>query len=154
MNVIKATPKAHDGVIVIAVARFYDAITQSLMDGAIESLTKHGIASEQIQILEVPGAYELPIAIARALKKDKVIGAVALGCVIRGETSHYDFVAGECSLGIMQSMLTLDKPIAFGVLTTENEAQAIARTTGPKGNKGAEAADTLLGMLTLLEEIG
>lgn len=137
------------GEIVIVVARFNEPVTRPLLQGAEDMLRQQGVDAAQIKIVWVPGAYEIPFAMQKYLVSKTVVGGIALGAVIRGETSHYDFVAGECSQGNMRVMLETKKPIAFGVLTTENSEQAFARAGGDKGNKGAEAAEVLLEMLKL-----
>ncbi len=137
------------GEIVIVVARFNEPVTRVLLQGAEDMLRQLGIDAAQIKVVWVPGAYEIPFAMQKYLQSKIVVGGIALGAVIRGETSHYDFVAGECSQGVMRVMLDTKKPIAFGVLTTENSEQAYARADGEKGNKGAEAAEVLYEMIKL-----
>ncbi len=141
------------GKIAIACARFNPEITQQLLKGAIDALKKHGVLQENILVLACPGAVELPILLQQALMRADVAGGIALGCVIQGETKHFDYVAGECSRGLMQVMLNINKPIAFGVLTTFDEAQAHARAGEGPGNKGYECAEVLLEMLNTLEQV-
>ncbi len=137
------------GEIVIVVSRFNEPVTRLLLEGAQTMLDQQGVSAGQINVVWVPGAYEIPMAMQKYLSKKTIVGGIALGAVIRGETSHYDFVAGECSRGIMRVMLDMQKPIAFGVLTTENDEQAFARAGGKQGHKGKEAAEVLLEMLRL-----
>lgn len=137
------------GEIVIVVARFNERVTSTLLQGAQDMLQTQGVDAAQITVVHVPGAYEIPFAMQNLLQRKTVVGGIALGAVIRGETPHFDYVAGECSQGVMRVMLDLQKPIAFGVLTTEDGDQAFARAGGAKGNKGAEAAEVLLEMLQL-----
>ncbi len=139
--------------IVIAYSRFNEEITQKLLQGAKEALLSSGVQSNSIMELSCPGAIELPILLKNALLKKEVVGGIALGCVIQGETKHFDYVAGECSRGLMQVMLELNKPIAFGVLTTHNEAQAHARAEEGKNNKGYECAKVLLEMLETIKQV-
>jgi 6,7-dimethyl-8-ribityllumazine synthase len=139
--------------IAIICARFNPEITQNLLKGAMEGLAESGIAEKDILIVECPGAVEIPILMKAALSRKDVAGGIALGCVIQGETKHFDYVAGECSRGLMQVMLELNKPVAFGVLTTFDEAQAHARSGEGPSNKGYECADVLLEMLHTIKKV-
>jgi 6,7-dimethyl-8-ribityllumazine synthase len=141
-----------DRSIAVIVSRFNPAITTKLLEGALDMLKSRGIPASQIRTVEVAGAYEIPLMAQHWLKKPEFAGAIALGAVIRGETAHFDIVAQESSRGLMQVMLSTQKPIANGILTTENEAQALARVGGEQGHKGAEAAEVLLQMIHLLSE--
>ncbi len=135
----------------LAVARFNDAITVRLRQGAVTALARHGVTD--ICEVWVPGAFELPLA-ARAMLTDGGCDAVvALGCVIRGDTSHYDFVAGECASGLQRVQLDLGAPVVFGVLTTETVEQAIVRASVNEMNKGGEAVDTAIEMIETLRGI-
>jgi 6,7-dimethyl-8-ribityllumazine synthase len=154
MNVIEgvvATPNAH---IAIAIARFNHFINDSLLEGAIDALKRIGqVKDENITVVWVPGAYELPLA-TRALANSKKFDAVvALGTVIRGGTAHFEYVAGECSSGLSSVAMSSELPVAFGVLTTESIEQAIERAGTKAGNKGAEAALTALEMINVLKAI-
>jgi len=143
--------EASDLRIGVAVARFNDAITVRLRQGAVDALARHGITD--ICEVWVPGAFELPLA-ARALLTDGGCDAVvALGCVIRGDTGHYDFVAGECASGLQRVQLDLGAPVVFGVLTTENAEQAISRASLARMDKGGEAADSAVEMIETLRGI-
>ena len=142
-------------------ARFNAPITQALLDGALEALVDAKIDRRDVEIVEVPGAFELPLAAAWLARSKRFAGVVALGCVIRGETPHFEYVAGAASRGLADVMLETGVPVGFGVLTTENEAQARARSgkvrrgTGAHvgasrhGNKGYEAAQAVLEMASL-----
>ena len=135
----------------VAIARFNDAITVRLRQGAMAALERHGVTD--ICEVWVPGAFELPLA-ARAMVTDGGCDAVvALGCVIRGDTSHYDFVAGECASGLQRVQLDFGAPVIFGVLTTENTEQAISRASVAQMDKGGEAADTAVEMIETLRGI-
>lgn len=135
----------------IAVARFNEDITTQLRDGARAALAAAGVADSSVHEIWVPGAFELPLAAQHlALHCDAV---VALGCVIRGDTGHYDFVAGECATGLQRVQLDTGKPIVFGVLTTENHPQAVERAAVDQMNKGGEAVDTAIEMLHTLAAI-
>ena len=127
----------------IVVARFNSAITEKLLEGAREALTKAG--AHGIEVFHVPGAFELPLA-AKWLAHGGFSGIIALGAVIRGETPHFDFVAGEAARGLQQVALECNIPVAFGVLTTDTIEQAEARAGGAHGNKGYDAAMTAIEM--------
>ncbi|MFZ3230477.1 MAG: 6,7-dimethyl-8-ribityllumazine synthase [Pseudobdellovibrio sp.] len=136
--------------IAVVTARFNEEITTKLEDGAFDFLEEIGA---EIFSIKVPGAIEIPIAIQALFDTKKIDGAVALGAVIRGETSHYDYVCQSVERGCSELMLQYKKPVGFGVLTTENEAQALARAGGEHGNKGYEAAQVVVEMIGLLKEI-
>lgn len=140
--------------VAVACARFNGQITKRLLAGAEEALDRRGVGSTDTGgrlVCFVPGAFELPLAAKWILERDRADAVVALGCVIRGETSHYDFVAGECAAGLRRVQLDTGRPVAFGVLTTESLDQALARSGGPLGNKGSDAVETALEMLNLAE---
>jgi 6,7-dimethyl-8-ribityllumazine synthase len=128
--------------VAIVVARYNEGITRKLLEGALKALEE--TAAESVDVFDVPGAYELPFATKQLAPRFQAI--VALGAVIRGDTPHFDYVAGECARGIQQVMLETGVPIAFGVLTTDNLEQAQARTGGALGNKGYDAAMTAIEM--------
>jgi 6,7-dimethyl-8-ribityllumazine synthase len=136
----------------IIVSRFNEFITESLLKGALDSLSRHGVKEEDITIARVPGAYEIPLTADKLAKSKKYDAVICIGAVIRGSTSHYDFVAGESakvgSIGLQNSI-----PVIFGVLTTENIEQAIERAGTKAGNKGFEAASTAIEMVNLLKQI-
>ena len=132
--------------ILIATSRYYEHITLELEAGVAETLAEHDIAAETI---EVPGAFELPGIIAMAADSGRYDGYIALGCVIRGETSHYDYVCGESARGLMQLAVERRLAIGYGILTVENEAQAIVRADRKQKNKGRDAAVACLEMLKL-----
>jgi 6,7-dimethyl-8-ribityllumazine synthase len=136
----------------IIVSRFNEFITESLLKGALDSLTRHGVKETDITIVRVPGAYEIPLTADMLAKTKKYDSVICIGAVIRGSTSHYDFVAGESAkvgnIGLQNSI-----PIIFGVLTTENIEQAIERAGTKAGNKGFEAASTAIEMVNLLKQI-
>jgi 6,7-dimethyl-8-ribityllumazine synthase len=128
----------------ILVARFNSAITEKLLAGAREALTKAGAKSQEV--FYVPGAFELPFAAKKLAERGDFDAIVALGAVIRGDTPHFDYVAGEAARGLQQAALETGVPIAFGVLTTDNREQAEARAGGAAGNKGFDAAMTAVEM--------
>ncbi|MCW2478451.1 6,7-dimethyl-8-ribityllumazine synthase [Candidatus Symbiopectobacterium sp. NZEC135] len=153
MNVIEGVVATPDARVAIAIARFNNFINDSLLEGAIDALKRIGqVKDENITVVWVPGAYELPMT-ARALAKNGYDAVVALGTVIRGGTAHFEYVAGECSSGLAHVAMTSDIPVTFGVLTTESIEQAIERAGTKAGNKGAEAALTALEMINVLKAI-
>ena len=138
------------GKYVIVVARWNSFVVEHLLEGAVDALRRHGIADEQLHIVRVPGAFEIPLACQTAAKRDDCDAIIALGAVIRGGTPHFDYVAGECTKGLAQVQMDCAKPIAFGVLTVDSIEQAIERSGTKAGNKGAEAALSALEMVNLL----
>ena len=153
MNVIEGVVATPDARIAIAIARFNHFINDSLLEGAIDALKRIGqVKDENITVVWVPGAYELPMT-ARALAKSGYDAVVALGTDIRGGTAHFEYVAGECSSGLAHVAMNSDIPVTFGVLTTESIEQAIERAGTKAGNKGAEAALTALEMINVLKAI-
>lgn len=139
--------------IAIAVSRFNQPVIEPLLQGALSALEDRGIKDSDIDIVEVPGAFELPLAAQRLAALDQYSGIIALGAVIRGETPHFDYVSEACAAGLMQVSLTQDIPVMFGVLTTDTAEQAFDRVGGKKGNKGTDAAVALLDFLDALYDI-
>jgi 6,7-dimethyl-8-ribityllumazine synthase len=133
--------------------RFNDHVTARLLEGAENALAVHGVAESDVTLVWVPGAFEIPLAAKALLDAGHVDAVVGLGAVIRGETSHYDFVAGECARGLQDVQLATGRPVVFGVLTTENLEQALARSS-EEDNKGEEAVRTALEMVSLLRQLG
>lgn len=150
---IKSMIEAPMGKIAIVASRFNEIIVNQLITGAENGLTLHGVLVDQIEIMKVPGAYEIPFMCQQAAKTGRYVGIIALGAVIRGDTAHFDYVAGPCAQGLMQVQLQTGIPITFGVLTTENMEQAFARAGGAVGNKGTEAAVGLLEVLGLTSKL-
>lgn len=138
----------------IVSARFYADLADWLEDGAKRALRDCNVKEEDIRVYEVPGCFELPLAASRLIAADKVDAVVAVGVVIRGETPHFDYVAGECSRGIMNVQLASGVPIGFGVLTTENRAQAEERSDPSRGDKGYDAAIAAAALLNIPPEDG
>jgi 6,7-dimethyl-8-ribityllumazine synthase len=134
----------------VALARFNQSVTDRLLAGALEGLARHGVASDAIDVATVPGALELPLCVQRLAATGRYDAIVCLGAVIRGETPHFEYVAGEAARGIGEVSRRQDLPIAFGVLTTDTVEQALARAGGERGNKGFEAAVTALEMVQVL----
>lgn len=143
---------SHTRVAIVA-ARFNGAIVDNLVKGALDIFSRSGIDVKHVDVVQVPGAFEIPIAALAAAKTGKYKGIVTLGAVIRGATAHFDYVASGATNGIMTAMQQTGVPITFGVLTTENLEQAIQRAGSTVGNKGAEAAMALLEMIDVLEQI-
>jgi 6,7-dimethyl-8-ribityllumazine synthase len=126
-------------------------VTLPLAEGAVAALVRQGVAFEDIDVLWVPGAWELPVAVRRALASERYDAAVAVGAVVRGETPHFDVVAGEAARGLMEAMRDYEVPVTLGLLTTDTLAQAEARAGGAHGNKGEDAALAVLELLDLLD---
>ena len=137
------------GRYVLVVARWNSFVVEHLLEGAVDTLRRHGISDEQLHIVRVPGAFEIPLACRQLAAKDDVDAIIALGAVIRGGTPHFEYVAGECTKGLAQVQMEYGKPIAFGVLTVDSIEQAIERSGTKAGNKGAEAAMSALEMINL-----
>ncbi len=137
----------------IVVGRFNSFVVESLVDGAVDTLKRHGAKDEDIEIVRVPGAYEIPLATRRLAASKRFDAIITLGAVIRGGTPHFEFVAGECSKGVAQVMMEHDVPVAFGVLTVDTIEQAIERAGTKAGNKGVEAAMSAIEMVNVLPQL-
>jgi 6,7-dimethyl-8-ribityllumazine synthase len=139
--------------IAVITARWNAQVTDGLRDGALRALTKNSITPESIEDFAVPGAFELPLAAQRAARSGRFDGIITLGCVIRGDTPHFDYVCAETTRGIGEVALKEDIPMAFGLLTTDNLQQALDRAGDNEENKGEEAALTVLEMLALIKQM-
>jgi 6,7-dimethyl-8-ribityllumazine synthase len=137
----------------VLASRFNNTITSKLADGAMDALIRHGAASEDVDLVWVPGAWELPFAARRLAQTERYNAIVVVGAVIRGDTPHFDFVAGEASRGLADASSEYEIPIGFGLLTTDNMEQAEARAGGEFGNKGWDAAIAALEMSDLFERL-
>jgi len=137
----------------VLASRFNNNITSKLADGAMDALVRHGVASEDVDLVWVPGAWELPFAARRLAQTERYNAIVVVGAVIRGDTPHFDFVAGEASRGLADASSEYEIPIGFGLLTTDNMEQAEARAGGEFGNKGWDAAIAALEMSDLFERL-
>ena len=137
----------------VVVSRFNDFICSKLLDGALDALKRHGASDEKIDLIKVPGAFEIPLAAKKAAESNRYDAVICLGAVIRGSTPHFDYVAAEVSKGIALVSLESRVPVAFGVLTTDNLEQAIERAGSKSGNKGWEAAMAAMEMVNLFVEI-
>ena len=139
--------------VAVLASRFNEPIVKKLVDGALQALLKHGVVFEDIDVVWVPGAWELPVAARWLLATERYDGIVALGAVIRGETAHFDYIAGEASKGLAEASAESETPIGFGVLTCDTEEQAEARAGGAHGNKGWDAAVATLEMADLVDRL-
>lgn len=137
----------------IIISRFNDFIGSKLLAGAVDELRRHGVCSDNIDIVKVPGAFEIPLLALKCAKTKKYNAIITLGAIIKGSTSHYDYVCAELTKGIAQVALQTEIPVLFGVLTTENIEQAIERAGTKAGNKGAEAAKSAIEMANLIKTI-
>src|SRR5512145_1269200 len=144
---------ARDLRIAIVASRFNDAIVDNLVRGAVDALVRHGASERQIEVIRVPGAFDLPFVARRVAMAKRADAIVALGCVIRGATPHFDYVAGQCASGLARAADDSGVPIAFGVLTTETIEQAVERSGTKAGNKGTDAAMVALEMANLLRKL-
>jgi 6,7-dimethyl-8-ribityllumazine synthase len=136
----------------IVVSRFNSFITDRLLEGALDALKRHGADEKQIAVYKVPGAFEIPLAAKLLAGKSEIDGVICLGTVIKGATPHFHYIASEVTKGIAQASLEIGKPIAFGVITSENIEQAIERAGTKSGNKGYDAAISVIEMVNLLKE--
>ena len=141
------------GRFAIVAARFNEFIVNQLVAGATDALQRHGVADDRIDLVRVPGSFEIPVVAQKLGKSGKYAAVICLGCVIRGDTSHYDHVAGAAASGIATAGLNSGVPVIFGVLTCETLEQAINRAGGKAGNKGAEAALTAIEMVNLMKKL-
>ncbi len=139
--------------VAIVATRFNEAIVERLVASATDTLRRHGAEASAIRVVWVPGAFELPIAVSRVARRGDVDAVVALGCVVRGDTPHFDYVAGEAARGTAAAARETDIPVAFGVLTTDTWEQAVARAGGKLGNKGGEAAVAAVETANLLRSL-
>lgn len=139
-----------DLTIGIVVARFNEFITSRLLEGAVDTLERHGVESENIDVAWVPGAFEIPLVAKKMAKMEKYDAVITLGTVIRGATPHFDYVCSEAAKGVANAQAETEKPVVFGVLTTETIEQAIERAGTKAGNKGAEAAVTAIETANLM----
>lgn len=137
----------------IVVSRFNELITQKLLDGAVKTLQQYDVARENIHVVEVPGAYEIPLVAQKLAEKESIDAVITLGAVIRGETPHFDYVSAEVASGVTRVSLDCKKPVIFGVLTTDTIEQALARTGVKLGNKGSEAAVAAIEMVQVLKDL-
>jgi len=150
MKTIKAALTVGDANLAIVVSRWNGFITEGLLTGAVDALRNHGATDEQITVIWVPGAFEIPIACAKAARSGNYDGVIALGAVIRGDTPHFEYVAGGVTNGIAQINVETGVPVSFGILTTDTIDQAAKRSGADAGNKGIEAALAAVEMINVL----
>ena len=154
INVIEGNKPCRDGKFAIVVSRFNSLICERLVEGALDVLKREGgVKEENITLVRVPGAIEIPVVCEKLAKAGKVDAIIALGCVIRGATYHFEVVANECAKGLTQVTLQTGMPIANGVLTVDTLEQAVERAGSHAGNKGAEAASSALEMVNVINQI-
>jgi len=141
------------GRFAVVVGRFNSLVTDALLAGCRDSFVRHGVADERLDVIHVPGSFEIPLVARKLAKSGRYAAVVCLGCVIRGETGHYDHVAGQAAAGVLQASLATDVPVIFGVLTTDSVDQALDRSGLKAGNKGADAALAAIEMVNLLAKL-
>jgi len=144
---------ARDLRFALVAARFNDSIVENLVRGAIDALLRHGASEKQIELIRVPGAFDLPLIVRRAAASRRFDAVIALGAVIRGATPHFDLVAGQCAAGLARASEETGVPVAFGVLTTDTIEQAVERSGTKAGNKGVDAALAALELANLLRRM-
>jgi 6,7-dimethyl-8-ribityllumazine synthase len=153
MAEFSGSPSGEGRRFAVVASRFNHEITERLVDGALDALVRHGAAADDVDVIWVPGAWELPAAARRLLISERYDALVAVGAVIRGDTPHFDYVAGEASRGLSMASADFDVPIGFGLLTCDNADQARARAGGDHGNKGWDAALAALEMANLFDRL-
>ncbi len=154
INTFSGDFNARGGRYALVAGRFNSFIVEHLINGAVDTLRRHGVEATDIDLFHAPGAFEIPLLAQKAAASKKYDAVIALGCVIRGATPHFDYVAGECAKGIAQVALKYELPVAFGVLTVDTIEQAIERAGTKAGNKGVDAALSALEMVSLLKRMG
>ena len=154
IKTIEGTGSVSDARIAIVASRYNNYIVERLLSGCINTLHKTGITGEQITVVRVPGAFEIPVAAGRLADRDDYDAIIALGAVIRGETPHFEYICNECAHGLAVIALQVDMPVIFGVLTVDTIGQAEDRSGEQESNKGCEAASTALEMIDVLRKLG
>ena len=152
-KVIEGKLDAKSCKIAIVVSRFNSFMTQAMLDGALDTLSRHGLDTEKLNVVWVPGAFEIPLVCKKLAESKKVDGIVALACVIRGATPHFEYVSSEVSKGIAKVTLDEGLPIGFGIVTADSIEQAIERAGSKSGNKGADAALSVVEQINLFKQI-
>jgi 6,7-dimethyl-8-ribityllumazine synthase len=152
-RIIEGELLARDLRLLIVAARFNEIVVEPLVRGALDAFKRHGVAERQIDIVRVPGAFDIPVVVKKLAHAKRYDAIVTLGAVVRGQTPHFDYVAGECAGGISRIALESGIPIAFGVLTTDTMEQAMDRAGGKAGNKGADCALVAIEMANLLRRL-
>lgn len=149
----QGNPQEAGGRVAVVLSRFNDKVTSRLLAGALACLAENGISRDDVDVISVPGAWELPLAAQLAADRGVYAAIVALGCVVRGETSHFNYVAGPAADGLARVAERTGTPVSLGLLTTENMSQALARAGGRHGNKGWDAAEAALEMADLARQL-
>ncbi|MBM95783.1 MAG: 6,7-dimethyl-8-ribityllumazine synthase [Oceanospirillaceae bacterium] len=153
IQTIEGNLTPNDGRYAIVVGRWNAFVVESLLEGAVDSLLRHGVEEENITIIRAPGAFEIPLVVQKVAATDKYDAVIALGAVIRGGTPHFEYVAGECTKGLASVSMEYGIPVSFGVLTVDSIEQAIERSGTKAGNKGEEAAMSAFEMVALLNAL-
>ena len=154
IRIVEGDLRVGDLRIALVASRFNETVVERLVTGAVEALVARGAARRGLELVRVPGAFDLPPVVRRIANSGRFDAVIALGAVIRGETAHFDYVAGECAAGLARIADETGVPVAFGVLTTENEEQALERAGGREGNKGADAACAAIELASLMRKLG
>jgi 6,7-dimethyl-8-ribityllumazine synthase len=152
-NIIEGTFTPPAGRFALVAARFNGFVVEHLVAGALDALRRHGVADDAVDLVRVPGSFEIPMVAQRLAQSGKYAAVICLGCVIRGDTDHYDHVAGEAAKGVGQAALKTGVPVVFGILTCDTLEQAINRAGAKAGNKGADAALSAIEMVNLLRQL-
>lgn len=152
-NIYEGTFAPPSGRFAIVAARFNSLVVEPLIVGALDTLKRHGVADAAVDLVRVPGSFEIPLVAQRLTASKKYAAVICLGAVIKGDTDHYDFVAGETASGVARVALSADIPVVFGVLTCDTLEQALNRAGGKSGNKGCDAAITAIEMVNLLRQL-
>lgn len=153
-KIIEGDFSASTAKFTVVVSRFNGYIVEGLLSGAVDTLKRHGVNENNITVVRVPGAFELPLVVKKIAQKGEVDAVIALGTIIRGGTPHFEYVAGECASGLARVSLDAELPVSFGVLTTDTIEQAIERSGTKAGNKGVDAAMSALEMVSLMRSLG
>jgi len=154
IKTIEGTFTSGKGNYAVVVGRWNSFVVEHLLEGALDTLRRHGVSEKQVTIVRAPGAFEIPLVCKKIAAKGNVDAIIALGAVIRGGTPHFEYVAGECTKGIAMVSMEYDVPISFGVLTVDTIEQAVERSGSKAGNKGEEAAMSALEMVNLISKLG
>jgi len=153
IRVIEGDLQARDFRFAVLASRFNEFVVDALVKGAIDALRRHGASDKQVEVVRIPGAYDMPLVARKLAQSRRYDAIIAVGAVVRGQTAHFDYVAGECASGLARVSAETGVPVAFGVLTTETAEQAMDRAGGKAGNKGAEAAASAIELVSLLRRL-
>ena len=154
MPTIEGDFSTPQGRFAVVVGRFNSLVTEALLAGCRDAFTRHGVADDRLDVVKVPGSFEIPLTARKLAESRRYAAVICLGCVIRGDTGHYDHVAGQAAAGVLQAGLATGVPVIFGILTTESVEQALDRAGLKAGNKGADAALAAIEMVNLLGRLG